>query len=63
MKSKKKNNKKSLIDDYNSIMNLGNKTVLVKTEWVKEGDYFQKLSLYNHNYVSIPSLGNTTLIK
>jgi hypothetical protein len=40
-----------------------NNTVNINIEWLKEGDYFQKLTMYNHNYISIPALGNTTLIK
>ena len=35
---------------------------MVKSEWSKDGDYFQKPSMYDNNYTPIPTLGETTLI-
>ena len=37
--------------------------VTIKTEWIREGDYFEKLSMYNNSYSTVTTFGNTTLIK
>ena len=60
------NNLKNINDyteEYNDIMDNPDKSVIVKTEWTKEGDYFQKLSMYDDSYQPVKTLGNTTLIK
>ncbi|MEO6692467.1 MAG: hypothetical protein ABIO44_09025 [Saprospiraceae bacterium] len=49
--------------EYNEIVNLTEKSVVIQTQWEKDGDFFQKISLYDNSYVSIESLGGTTLIK
>lgn len=53
---------KDFVAEYNQIVDATEKDVIVKTEWAKEGDYFQKLSMYDNSYTSIPTLGETTLI-
>ena len=63
-----KGSKKKLIEnkdhakEYNEIINSSKTSVVIESEWVKEGDFFQKLSIYDNNYISIPTLGETTLI-
>ena len=37
-------------------------TVIIKTEWVKEGDNFTKFSLYNNNYSPVIISSSTSLI-
>ena len=49
--------------DYQEIFSSSENTVVVKTEWTKNGDYFEKLSLYDNSYSTILTFGNTTLIK
>ena len=48
--------------EYNVIIDSSKTTVVIESEWSKEGDYFQKLSMYDNNYTPIPTLGGTTLI-
>ena len=64
MKSRtKKNNKNNKLEkEYNEIVNSSENSVVISTEWSKQGDYFNKLTLYDYNYISIPTLGETTLI-
>ncbi len=50
------------IQEYEQIMHSIN-TVTIQTEWTKDGDYFQKLSMYDERYTPVISLGSTTLIK
>jgi hypothetical protein len=50
------------VKEYNQIIDPTDKNVIVKSEWTKEGDYFQKLSMYDNSYTPIPTLGETTLI-
>lgn len=49
--------------DYQEIFSSSENTVVVKTEWTRKGDYFEKLSLYDNSYSTILTFGNTTLIK
>jgi hypothetical protein len=49
--------------DYKEIFGSSENTVIVRTEWTKKGDYFEKLSLYDNSYSTVLTLGNTTLIK
>lgn len=49
--------------EYNEILNSSNKSVVIETQWEKDGDYFQKLSMYDNSYVPVETLGSTTLIK
>ena len=51
-----------IIQEYEQIMHSIN-TVTIKTEWTKDGDYFQKLSMYDERYTPFITLGSTTLIK
>ncbi len=49
--------------EYDEIINSFEKAVVIETQWAKEGDFFQKLSMYDNSYVSVETLGSTTLIK
>lgn len=49
--------------DYQGIFSSSENAVVVKTEWTRNGDYFEKLSLYDNSYSTILTFGNTTLIK
>ena len=51
------------ISDYEMIVNSSENSVVIKTEWTREGDNFQKLSIYDNSYSNIKTLGYTTLIK
>jgi len=51
------------IKEYNDIIDSSENSVIVKTEWTKKGDYFQKLSMYDDSYQPVKTLGSTTLIK
>lgn len=51
------------ISDYESIVNCSENSVVIKTEWTREGDSFQKLSMYDNSYSSVKTFGSTTLIK
>lgn len=48
--------------EYNEIFTPSEKSVVIETQWEKEGDFFQKLSMYDNSYISVKSLGSTTLI-
>ena len=61
-KKVKSTDKQDFTKEYNEIIDSSKTTVVVKSEWSKEGDYFQKLSMYDNNYIPIPTLGETTLI-
>jgi hypothetical protein len=57
MKDLNKNNKsnKLILKDYNKIV--GTKEFQsIKVEWSHKGDNFQKLSIYNKSYKTIPTL-------
>lgn len=66
----KKDRKKERIKDekgfmveYEKIMKSSKKSVVIETQWAKEGDYFQKLSMYDESYITVnTTLGGTTLI-
>ena len=32
------------------------KTVVVETQWEKDGDFFQKLSMYDNSYIPVKTL-------
>lgn len=49
--------------EYYQMMNLSKNSVVIETQWKKEGDLFQKFSMYDDSYVSVGALGSTTLIK
>lgn len=51
------------ISDYETIVNSSENSVVIKTEWTKEGDNFQKLSMYDNSYSSVKTFDSTTLIK
>ncbi len=53
----------SFESDYQKIMSCSENSVIVKTEWSKKGDFFQKLSMYDDSYTPIQTFGNTTLIR
>jgi len=50
------------VKEYNEIINSSKTSVVIESEWTTLGDNFQKLTMYDNNYVSIPTLGETTLI-
>ena len=50
------------VNEYNKIVNSSKTSVVIESEWTKAGDNFQKLTMYDNNYTSIPTLGETTLI-
>ncbi len=56
-------NEEVFISEYEMIVKPSENSVVIETEWIKKGDYFQKLSLYDNSYRPVQSLGNTTLIK
>ncbi len=38
------------------------RTVVVKIEWQKDGDFFEKLTMYDDSYLPVQTLGGTTLL-
>lgn len=62
VKITKTSDKQDFIKEFNDIVDSSNTSVIIEIEWSKEGDYFQKLSMYDNNYTSVPTLGGTTLI-
>lgn len=62
METTKRKNNKSIIEEYNSIVNSSRSTVINKTEWFSIGDTFQKFSTYE-SYTPVKTSGETTLIK
>ena len=54
--------KQDFTKEYNEIIDSSKTSVVVESEWSKDGDYFQKLSMYDNNYTPMPTLGETTLI-
>jgi hypothetical protein len=60
--SKKKPELKDFTSEYNEVIKRSEKTVVVETQWEREGDFFQKLSMYDNSYVPFKTLGSTTLI-
>ena len=61
-KTVKPTDKQDFTKEYNEIIDSSKTSVVVESEWSKDGDYFQKLSMYDNNYTPIPTLGETTLI-
>jgi hypothetical protein len=61
-KKMKSTENQSLVNEYNKIVNSSKTSVVIESEWTKEGDNFQKLTMYDNNYTSVPTLGETTLI-
>ena len=51
------------VEEYEKIVSTRGNSVVIKAEWNKKGDFFQKLTMYDNNYSPIKTLGNTTLIK
>ncbi|MCH8554022.1 MAG: hypothetical protein LAT76_02630 [Schleiferiaceae bacterium] len=62
-KQTKNSEKRDFIKEYNELIDSSKNSVVIVSEWSKEGDYFKKLSMYDNNYKPIPTLGETTLIK
>lgn len=54
---------KDFTKEYDEIINSSNNSVVIETQWEKEGDFFHKLSMYDETYVPVETLGSTTLIK
>ena len=63
IKKVKKAKEQDYISDYTSLIGNSLNSVIVKTEWEKEGDFFNKFSMYDESYTPIKTLGSTTLIK
>jgi len=51
------------ISEYNDLFRDSYNSVVIRTEWTRKGDFFQKLSMYDDSYSPVRTLGNTTLIK
>lgn len=58
----KKPKLKDFTTEYNEIIKSSDNTVVIKTQWEKNGDQFQKLSMYDDSYFPVITLGGTTLI-
>ncbi|MBL1279700.1 MAG: hypothetical protein COA33_005485 [Fluviicola sp.] len=54
---------KDFTTEYNEVINSSEQSVVIETQWTKDGDFFQKLSMYDNSYVQVETLGSTTLIK
>lgn len=65
MKNRLEDNRstKDFTIEYHQMMNFSKNSVVIETQWKKEGDLFQKFSMYDESYVSVGTLGSTTLIK
>lgn len=63
IENEKKPVNQDFISEYTNMFKNSTITMNVKTEWVKKGDFFQKLSMYDDSYSPVKTLGNTTLIK
>ncbi|MFP5471273.1 MAG: hypothetical protein ACLGGV_06725 [Bacteroidia bacterium] len=61
-KKKQKVKERDFTFEYNEIINSSEKSVVIRTQWEKDGDFFQKISLYDDTYVPVKTLGSTTLI-
>jgi|APGre2960657373_1045057.scaffolds.fasta_scaffold94912_2 hypothetical protein len=53
---------KDFTNEYIEIINYTENSVIIETQWEKEGDVFQKLSIYDNSYIPVKTLGSTTLI-
>jgi len=62
-KNKQEVKVKDFTTEYNEVVKSTEQSVVVETQWTKDGDYFQKLSMYDNSYVQVETLGSTTLIK
>ncbi len=62
-KNKQEVEVKDFTTEYNEVVKYTEQSVVVETQWAKDGDYFQKLSMYDNSYVQVETLGSTTLIK
>lgn len=58
----KKPELKDFTSEYNEIIKSSEKTVVVEIQWEKNGDFFQKISMYDNSYIPVKTLGSTTLI-
>lgn len=61
------NHKEELINsnyeiEYSKIVNTFNNSVIVKSEWNKQGDTFSKFSMYDSSYIPVLTLGSTKII-
>lgn len=60
---KEKEMKSDFISEYQEIINSSEKSVVIETQWEKDGDFFQKFTTYDNSYIPVKTLGSTTLIK
>lgn len=51
------------IAEHQKIVNFGERQIPLENRWLRTGDYFQKLSMYDDSYITVQGLGGTTLIK
>jgi len=58
----KKTEVRDYTPEYNEIVRNSDNSVVIELQWEEEGDYFEKLSIYDNTYVPVPTLGQTTLI-
>jgi len=54
--SNKKPELKDFTSEYIEIIKSHEKTVVVETQWEKDGDFFQKLSMYDNSYIPVKTL-------
>lgn len=63
IKSKQEVKLNNFTIEYEQIINTLEKSVVVNTQWEKNGDFFKKFSMYDNSYIPVKTLGSTTLIK
>jgi len=61
--SEYQNKEKKYIEEHKEIIDSSDTNVVVELEWAKDGDYFQKFSMYDDSYIQIGTLEGTTLTK
>lgn len=59
----KKPELKDFTSEYFEIIKNVDKAVVVETQWEKDGDFFQQISMYDSSYIPVKTLGSTTLIQ
>ena len=62
-KTEKVENHKNYVSEYNEIFESSENSVVVRNEWAKNGDFFEKITIYDNSYIQFGTLGGTTLIK
>ena len=64
MKSHKQQHpaQKQINKEHDEILKMTSPTFIIQKEWIKNGDFFKKLSVYD-DYSPIKTSGGTTLLK